>query len=102
MANQPPQAVALNPSPKLRFMQSPDNIKKHRDMIDSNEFQRACDFALLQYQSQLSMTTVDMAGAAANNFKMLGAQELLQTMRLLGESVPRVTKTDPDNLKPLE
>ena len=102
MANQPPQAAPLNPSPKARFQQAPDNISKHRALVDSKEFQRACDFALLQYQAELSQRIVDGTNAAANYFRMLGAQEFIQTMRLLSESTPRVTVVDPDNLKPTD
>lgn len=74
-----------NPTPKARFQESGDNISKHRDMIGSKEFQRGCDSALLQYQAVLGLRTTDMATAAANQFKLLGAQEFLQELRLLAE-----------------
>lgn len=94
-----PQAAPLNPSPKTRFHLSADNLKKHRDLVDSNEFQRGADFALLQYQAQLSLQPVEMAGAAANHFKMTGALEFLQAFRLLAEVAPRASVVDNDNLK---
>jgi len=79
--------VVKNPSPKARFQESQDNISKHRDMIQSREFQRASDFALLQYQIKLAAETngnVNLAAAA--HMKLCGAAELLLVMRNLGET----------------
>lgn len=94
------QAAPLNPSPKTRFQQSADNVSKHRALVDSNEFQRACDFALMQYQAELSSRPVDMQIAAGSFFKLTGAQEFLQTLRMLSEAPMIRPVVDQDNLKP--
>lgn len=53
-------------------------------MIDSREFSRAADFAMLQYQrSLLSKET----NPAAVGMKMAGAQEFLIELKLLSEDV---------------
>lgn len=80
--------VVTNPSPKKRFQESVDNVSKHRDLIQTREFERAIDFALLQYQANLAQ--VDLANfnlAASCHLRMLGAQEFVQVLRMLGESV---------------
>lgn len=58
-------------------------------MVDSKPFQRAADFALMQYQVQLALDN-DLQKAAANSMKMQGALEFLQTFRLLGEPSVKV------------
>lgn len=74
----------LNPSPKTRFLSSDQNVGKHRDMVDSNEFQRAADFALMEYQAILCQRE---SNPAVLGMKIMGAQEFLQTLRLLSEKV---------------
>lgn len=86
----------LNPSPKVRFQSSDQNISKHREMVDRNEFQRACDFALLEYQAKLCQQEPN---AGIIGVKIMGAQEFLKEFRLLSEKaelkpLPRVS----DNL----
>lgn len=72
-------------TPKARFLLSNDNISKHRIMVDSNEFQRACDFAMLQYQTQLMGAVTDGNGAAQVGIKLRGAHEFMQIFRLLSD-----------------
>lgn len=91
-------SVPVNPSPKTRFMQSPDNVSKHKALVDSREFQRGCDFSLLQYQAALSQQPADFQAGAGNYFKLLGAQEFIQTFKLLAESPQLPKVVDRDNL----
>jgi hypothetical protein len=92
--------VVKNPQPKARFQESSQNISKHRDMVESTEFQRACDFALLQYTALMTQTALDNFNiAAACHFKLAGAQEFILTLRTLAESAtpsasPIVTALD--------
>jgi len=80
--------VVKNPLPKARFQESQDNISKHRDLIQTKEFQRASDYALLQYAARLQQETDgNLNAAAAAHLRMTGAQEFLATFRNLGESV---------------
>lgn len=92
--------VITNPSPKKRFQESTDNISKHRDLIQSREFQRACDFAILQYASRLQdETNGNLNAAAAAHLRMTGAQEFLWTMRNLSEAAEFTAKrTETPNL----
>lgn len=79
-------------------MESNQNISDHRVMVDSKPFQRAADFAVMQYQVQLALDN-DLTKAAANHMKMTGALEFLQTFRLLAESSkPAAVRAPSDNL----
>lgn len=88
-----PSNPITNPTPKQRFQESGENISRHRDLIATKEFVRGCDFALLQYQAELALRTADATNAASNHFKMMGALEFLQTLRLLAEMPVRVAQT---------
>ncbi len=82
MATTPPP---INPSPRAKFMALADSVKKHHDMLDSQEFERAIHYSLLEYQRSLCEQKVDMTGAAANHFKLVGAQEFVHQLRYLAE-----------------
>lgn len=91
------QAV-VNLRPKVRFQQSNNNIAAHRDLVDRNDFQRACDFALLEYQAKLCEQEPN---AGIIGVKIMGAQEFLKEFRLLSEkmelkTLPKIS----DNLSP--
>lgn len=90
----------VNPSPRARFQESASNISRHRDMIASTEFQRACDFAMLQYQGELAMQKSDNFNThAANQMKIVGALEFMHIFRHLGEQAQPAPKVvDRDNL----
>lgn len=83
-------------------MASPDNITKHREMVDSREFERAIDFGLMQYQQRLAFTLADETNsnaAAAAALKMKGAMEFVTELRMLGEAPrPIPTPARGDNL----
>jgi hypothetical protein len=79
-------------------MSSADNLSKHRTLVDSPELQRALDFAMLEYQARILATTSDTAGAAPGFFRLLGAQEFVQTLRNLSEKPPTPVIVDKDNL----
>jgi hypothetical protein len=86
--------VVSNPPPKKRFQESEQRIKDHRDLVQSPAFEQALDFALLQYQSQLAQVDLQNFNLAAScHLRMLGAQEFVQVLRNLAESIqlqPRV------------
>jgi len=80
-------------------MQSQDNITKHRAMVDTREFERAADFALMQYQARLAITLDENNPQAVNAsaLKMKGAIEFLSELRMLGETpkpVPMPARAD--------
>ena len=86
----PPFNLAMAGS-KARFMSSPDNISKHRALVDSREFQRGVDFALLEYQDQLMDGVGDGNTAATVGFKLRGVHEFLRVFRLLSEPTRQLT-----------
>lgn len=72
-------------------------------MVDSREFERACDFSLLEYQRQVMDGARDGNSAAAAALKIRGALEFLHVFRTLSEQPPppRPTTVD-DNLQPTD
>lgn len=90
----------VNPRPKARFLESADFIRHHRELIQRTEFQRASDFALLEFQAQLAMQqSENFNEAAANHLRMQGAIQFLHVFRTLGEqAVPAPKIVDVGNL----
>lgn len=88
-----------NPSAKSRFQESSDNIRKHQAMIQLGEFQRALDFATLEYArilAEKSVTPQSSAEAAVSN---RAVHEFIIVLKYLGEkampfSAPKIV----DNL----
>lgn len=76
-----------NPSPKQEFMASAVAVQAHQDMIKSQPFTTAVHYSLLQYAAELAFAkgATDIQQAAANQFRLLGAQELVFIIRNLGE-----------------
>jgi hypothetical protein len=92
-------APVINPSPRTRFQQDVLSVTKHRAMLEMPSFTAATDAAMLQYQAELAARCNDGNSAAAMGFKLLGAHEYLQTLKLLAES-PRPAPAVPnDNLQ---
>lgn len=85
MNNQP----ITNKTPKVRFMETAANIHKHRALVDSEDFQRGVDFALLQYQLDLANQISDGNSAVGVGLRIKGAQEFLFTLRNLSE-MPKI------------
>lgn len=75
-----------NPSPKTKFISHENNVKNHRALLDRPEFDRAVDVGLLEYQRVLCETRGDMSMAAANHYKLAGAQEFVHVLRNLSET----------------
>ena len=78
--------VVFNLPPKARFQESGGNISQHRDLLQNVAFQRAIDWALLQYQRQLCEEQLDMNQSAAAYLKLKGAQEFVRCLFMLAES----------------
>lgn len=88
----------FNPSPKNRFRESGDNISKHRALLEMREFDRALDFAQLQYTLQASSRVTDANGALALGYKLLGVQEFISTLKTLSEQQIVPNQTVAENL----
>ncbi len=88
----------FNPSPKTRFRSSGDNIKAHRELMEQHSFDRALDFAALQYQMQAASRVQDANGALALGYKLLGVQEFIATLKMLSEEPPQIVNQPPENL----
>lgn len=94
-----PQQTNPNPSPKARFQSSPDNVVKHRRLLELPELQRAFDFALLQYSAKATQEMKDQLSAIAAAAKVQAAHEFIAEFRMLGETAPPLSaRVDTDNL----
>jgi hypothetical protein len=89
---------SLNPSPKQRFRESADNISRHKSMLETREFERGIDFALMEYQAQLAIRVTDQYTAMSAGLKMQGALEFIQTLKTLTENRTITVTTPTDNL----
>lgn len=82
-------------SAKARFQQSADNISKHHKIVDSSEFQRGIDFALLAYQEYLTMNCRDANTAMTAMVKQSGAHEFIQIFKELADPQPTMPTLAP-------
>lgn len=71
-------------TPKARFQLSRDNVTKHRDMVDTREFERGADFAMAEYVAEASVRETN---PAVLGMKIVGAQEFLKCFKMLGEQI---------------
>lgn len=78
-------------TPRQRFKESQSNLADHRRMVESDAFERAADYALMEYTMILGRTPEGLAAAA--HFKSVGAQEFLLILKTLAETpqIPRGT-----------
>jgi hypothetical protein len=90
----------INPSPRQRFQSLPGILNPHREMVSSDIFRVAADHAMLQYQADIAEQTRDGNSAVAAAYRLLGAQEFLQTLRLLAEMPRPVPVAADHNLNP--
>lgn len=89
----------LNPAPKFRFQESADNITKHRSMVEDRTFQRAIDFALMQYQLQVAREVLDNPQlASVAGYKNAGAVEFVNVLKNLSETPQLIRQDQPVNL----
>lgn len=101
----PLKQLSANPSPKWRFLQSKEFVEKHRELVDSDEFQRAVDYGLAQYLRGLVDTAPNdissstyMASSASLFQRVVGAHEFLSVVRNLSEVPPPPSQKVSDNL----
>lgn len=80
-----------NLTPKQRFQESSDNIKKHRAFVDSPEYRRAIDFARLEYARVLAGKVTDQTMAMVAGIKNQAVEEFCIELFWLSE-VPQVLK----------
>ena len=90
--------VVINPQPKVRFQENGGNISQHRDMLQNVAFQRAIDWSLLQYQRQLCEESGDLNQCASKHLKLVGANEFVRCLFMLGESSTRDVVENIQNL----
>lgn len=89
------EPLPINPTPKLQFQQSSDNIAKHKRLLEMTELERGINFALLQMQADLADRPTDGNAAAANWFRIMGANDFIKTFRELAQSpTPLASKRD--------
>lgn len=88
----------MNPSPKVRFREMGDSISRHKALLESRELERGLDFALLQYQVEVSSQIKEGNSAMAAGYRILGAQEFLSVFRTLTVVPLTPTPRAEDNL----
>lgn len=77
----------LNPMPGDRFRDSPNSISEHRAMVESRPFQRAVDFAMLEYQAVLAREVQSAPTmAAGQGFKLCGVYEFIAVLKTISET----------------
>lgn len=77
-------------------MESARDVSAHREMIQSEDFSRSIDFALMEFQRLVSQTPLDnFNAAAAAHFRITGAQEFIHVLRNLSET-PKITPIKSD------
>jgi hypothetical protein len=92
-----------NLTPKQKFQQSDVRMSDHNRMIESEAFDRACDTALLEYslilfKQQAERPEAGFNGAAASNLRLMGANEIIDTIRKLSVQPSKVITRDNINL----
>lgn len=73
-------------TPVQRFQTSPDNLSKHRKLVDSPEFQRALDFAMLDWSMEIAATVSDANSALRAGFALAGAVQFMDRLKTLAET----------------
>lgn len=80
-------SVVTNPSPAAVFRCSARAVKDHHSMVETNTFEDAIRFALLEYQHKLSAVQMDNFNqCAAHHLKITGAQEFVRILRNLADT----------------
>lgn len=100
----------LNPTPKMIFMSSGDNISKHRKLLEDPAFERAIFFAKAQYVRRLhdispgDLSMPNFASCAAMSFERIqGMEDFIAVLSTLSESSPLPERTKvSDNLAPIK
>ncbi len=77
--------TALNPSPKARFQADKKLIEQHNRLIERSDLQTSIDYALLEYQAQLTGIAAGGNEAAAAHFRLMGAHEFINIFKRLSE-----------------
>lgn len=75
-------------SPKETFIDTPHR-SKHAEMVATDSFNVACDYALLQMQAEMSD---DPQKGFESHFQMLGAQRFIRTLKTIHETAKEPTQ----------
>ena len=104
--NNPPQ---FPPTPRGRFLSTPENVKQHRILIENAAFRRAMEVALAEYTrvivsiaggNQLTDQNADFAIGACFE-KISGAHEFIEIVERLAEPF-RTAPAKVDKIESLE
>lgn len=99
MATAQQQIHTENITPKQRFQRSGLKLSNHRDLVASESFIIGAETALLEYQAKITSQITDGNTAMAAGFRLMGAQELVNCIRNLADTVPNLKTVVNDNLK---
>jgi len=91
-----PQKIITNETPKERFQNSGLSVGNHRNIVDNADFQKACDFALLEYSHKLALNASQAPDRSGiNGLKLAGAHEFLAEFRNLSEKAQALPTAPP-------
>lgn len=82
-------------SPKARFQQNQDDVKRLAALVTDESFRRAIEYAILSYQQRLiAATGGDLTASATAFHRIAGASEfVLELLRI--HEMPTVTERKP-------
>lgn len=88
-----------NPSPRARYQAGLGNLTAHKSLLEITAFDRAVDFALMQYVSDLSEQAAQAADAVSVGYRLKGAKEFISVLKTLAAQPKQTTRTPiTDNL----
>jgi len=88
----------INPSPKTRFQENKTFVDQHKRLIERSDLQLSIDYAMLQYQAQLTEIVAGGNEAAAAHFRLMGAHEFVKIFRTLAHEPEKAVVKNNDNL----
>ena len=90
--------ITLNPSPKTRFQADKKLVEQHNRLIERPDLQTSIDYAMLEYQAQLTGVAAGGNEAAAAHFRLMGAHEFVNILKRLTEQFTPAVVKQQDNL----
>lgn len=97
-----PTVSTTNPSPKTVYMSDKRNMNAHLDLIARDDFKRAIDAALLQFQAEEAFDNIknpDLNAHMASANRQAGAVKFVAILRTMTVVPPASKPMVQDNLE---
>lgn len=75
-------------SPKARFVEKPENVQQHNEMVAGTVFTRAIDVAVVEFSGLLAESVKNQEGAMIAGAKNQGVQQFIYILKGLGTIPP--------------